>query len=191
MQARATHQSSKSKYKICAHILRELNMQEHHAELVHICWMNWICRHNRRGRDKDRDQGHPEARASPEKVKIEIEKTSIIQRHKPLEKFEVRAPNGHHRYIYPFKLIIAPCLFGWWLRLLAFFILFYFILFFFKWLRTHSPFAYNWRNRFRDSEPVVAYFLSSKGWNSNIWIPRDSAELYLANVCVLYAMCVG
>ena len=42
-----------------------------------------MCRHNRRGRDRDRDQGHPEARASLENVEIKIEKTSFIQRCKP------------------------------------------------------------------------------------------------------------
>jgi len=35
-------------------------------KLIHISRGNWICRHGRRARDKDKDQGHPEARASPE-----------------------------------------------------------------------------------------------------------------------------
>ena len=43
----------------------------------------------------------------------------------------------------------------------------------------HSPFAYNWRNRFWDSEPVVAHFLSNNE-NSAIQIPRNSSELHPA-----------
>ena len=33
---------------------------------------------------------------------------------------------------------------------------------------SHSPFAYNWQNRFLDSEPVVAHFPSNKGGNLDI-----------------------
>ena len=49
-----------------------------------------------KGRDKDRerDQGQPKARASLEKVEKEVKKkrgTSYS------EKFEARAPDGHHR----------------------------------------------------------------------------------------------
>ena len=44
---------------------------------------------------------------------------------------------------------------------------------------SHSPFAYNWQNRFLDSEPIVACFLINKGWNLDIRILRNSAELHL------------
>ena len=64
-------------YRICAHILQEFYMQALHIELVHISQGNWTCKHSRRGRDRDRDQGHPEARALLKQVKIEMEKTSI------------------------------------------------------------------------------------------------------------------
>ena len=44
-----------------------------------------------------------------EKVEIKMEKTRAASHP---EKFETRAPNGHHKYIYinPFKLIKAPLL---------------------------------------------------------------------------------
>ena len=45
---------------------------------------------------------------------------------------------------------------------------------------SHSPFACNWQNRFWDSKPVVARFLSNKGGISDIRIPRNSMELLLA-----------
>ena len=44
--------------------------------------------------DKERNQGQPEAIASPEKVEKEVKKTRGASH---LEKFEVRAPDGHHR----------------------------------------------------------------------------------------------
>ena len=53
-------------------------------------------------RDRDRDQGQPETRASPEQVKMETEDKYH------LEKFKARALDGHHRYIYHCKLIRAP-----------------------------------------------------------------------------------
>ena len=52
--------------------------------------------YGRKGRDcdKERGQGQPEARASLEKVEKEVKKTRGTSH---LEKFEARAPNGHHR----------------------------------------------------------------------------------------------
>ena len=49
-----------------------------------------------KGRDKDRerDQGQPKARASLEKVEKEVKKTRGVSH---LEKFEARAPDGHHK----------------------------------------------------------------------------------------------
>jgi len=48
---------------------------------------------NRKGRDRDGDQGYLKARASLEQVKMEMEDKYH------LEKFEARAPNGHHRCV--------------------------------------------------------------------------------------------
>ena len=56
----------------CAYILQELNMQAHHTNFAYISYENWTCKHGRRGRDRDRDQGHSGARASPEQVEMEI-----------------------------------------------------------------------------------------------------------------------
>ena len=82
--------------KIRAHILRELNMQAqilYKLEFVHLPYENWTCRHNRKGRDRDGDQGYLEARASPKQVEMEME-----DKYCP-EKFKARAPNGHHKYV--------------------------------------------------------------------------------------------
>ena len=43
---------------------------------------------------------------------------------------------------------------------------------------SHSPFAYNWQNKFWDSKPIVACFPSNKGGNLDIRIPRNFSELY-------------
>ena len=43
---------------------------------------------------------------------------------------------------------------------------------------SHSLFACDWQNRFWDSEPFIAHFSSNKGGNSDMQIPRDSAELH-------------
>ena len=75
-------QVRREEYRTYAYILRKLK-----------------CRHSRRGKDKDRDQGHPEARASLKQVEIEMEKTSITRGTNHLEKFKARAPDGHHRCI--------------------------------------------------------------------------------------------
>ena len=45
-------------------------------------------------RDRERDQSQPEAKASLEKVEKEMKKTRGASHP---EKFEARAPNGHHR----------------------------------------------------------------------------------------------
>jgi len=47
-----------------------------------------------RDRDKERDQGQLEARASSEKVEKEVKKTRGPSH---AEKFEAKAPNGHHK----------------------------------------------------------------------------------------------
>ena len=65
-------------------------------KFVHISWGNWISRHSRKGRDKDRDQGHLRARASLEQVEIEMKKTRGASH---LEKFMARALDGHDRFI--------------------------------------------------------------------------------------------
>ena len=169
--------------RTCAYILRELNMQAKtlcNLEFMHISWGNWICRHNRRGRD--RDQGYPEEKASPEKVEIEMEAEYYL---------EVQATQRSLRQesqidttkMYPFKLVWAPCLFGWWMRSLAIFV------FHFSDFRivSHLPFACNWKNKFCDSELVVAHFPSNKCGNSNIRIPCNSIELKPTPcMCVMY-----
>ena len=78
--------------------------------------------------------------------------------------------------MYPFKLIRAPCLFGWWLQPLATFV----FLFSDSRIVSYSPFAYNWQNRIWDSKPIIARFSSNKGGNLDIRIPRNSAELHPA-----------
>ena len=68
------------------------------------------------------------------------------------------------------------------------------IFFFFSYSRivSHSPFACNWQNKFWDSEPIVAHFPSNKGGNSNIRIPRNSAELHpdlcMCDVCRVHGL---
>ena len=56
----------------------------------------------------------------------------------------------------------------------------------------HSSFACKWQNRFWDSEPIVARFLSNKGGTLDIQIPRSSSELHLAlcmhNVCHVHGL---
>ena len=86
--------------------------------------------------------------------------------------------------MYPFKLVRAPCLFGWWLQLLALF-------FFFSDFKivSHSSFACNQQNRFQDSEPIIARFPSNKGGNSDIRIPCNSVELQPALCIVLCVVC--
>ena len=49
-----------------AHILQELNMRAHHTNFAYISIGNWTCRCSRRGRDRGRDQGQPNVKASPE-----------------------------------------------------------------------------------------------------------------------------
>ena len=45
---------------------------------------------------------------------------------------------------------------------------------------SHLPFPCKWKNKFWESEPVIAHFLSNKGGTSNIRIPRSSPESHLA-----------
>ena len=40
---------------------------------MHISFGNWICRHSGKDKGRNRDQGHPEARALPEKVEMKME----------------------------------------------------------------------------------------------------------------------
>ena len=51
------------------------------------------CRCDREGRDRYKDQGHPEVRASLEQVEMKME-----DKYHP-EKFEAKAPDGHHRNV--------------------------------------------------------------------------------------------
>ena len=72
--------------------------------------------------------------------------------------------------------------------------LFVFIFFLFSDSRivSHSPFACKWQNRFWDSGPVVAHFLSNKGGTSDIRIPRNSLELHptpcMRDVCHVHGL---
>ena len=49
---------------------------------------------NGRDSDRERGQGQPKARASPEKVEKQVKKTRETSL---MEKFEARASDGHHR----------------------------------------------------------------------------------------------
>ena len=61
-----------------------------------------------KGRDSDRErgQGQPEARASPEKVEKEVKKTRGTSHP---ERFEARAPNGHHIYYILLLFVRLAC----------------------------------------------------------------------------------
>ena len=51
---------------------------------------------------------------------------------------------------------------------------------------SHLLFAYNWKTRFWDIEPIVTRFSSNTCGTSNIRIPRNSTELHLAPcMCVV------
>ena len=92
------------------------------------------------------------------------------------EKFEARAPNGHHKYIYIYISFLArkSTLFVWLMVVAIGLVCFSFLSD--SRIASHSPFTCNWQNRFWDSELVVARFLSNKGGNLDIRIPRGSAE---------------
>ena len=45
---------------------------------------------------------------------------------------------------------------------------------------SHLPFACNWQNKFLDSEPVVAHFLSNTYGTLDIQISHNFAELHPA-----------
>ena len=62
------------------------------------------------------------------------------------------------------------------MRLLA---LFVFLFSDFK-IVSHLHFVCNWQNKFWNSEPVIAHFLSNNGGNWDILIPRNSSKLHLA-----------
>ena len=85
------------------------------------------------------------------------------------EKFEARAPDGHHRD-YIFLLFVG-------LARKSTLVLFFFFLSDSR-IVSHSSFAYKWQNRFWDSEPIVARFPSNKGGTSDIRISRSSSELH-------------
>ena len=67
--------------------------------------------------------------------------------------------------------------------------LFYFFIFSDFRIVSHSPFACKWQNRFWDSEPVVACFLSNKGGTSDIRIPNSSSKLH-PTPCIRDVCCV-
>ena len=54
---------------------------------------------------------------------------------------------------------------------------------------SHSPFACKCQNKFQDSEPIVACFLSNKGRTSDIQISCNSLELHPA-LCTCDMCCV-
>ena len=93
-----------------------------------------------KGRDKDRerDQGQPKARASLEKVEKEVKKTRGVSH---LEKFEARAPDGHHKD-YIILLFVG-------LARKSTLVFFLFSLSDSR-IMSHSPFACKWQNRFWD-----------------------------------------
>ena len=76
------------------------NSRMHQNDRNNLSWVkdiktlkgNWTCMHIRRGRDRDRDQGHPKSRVSPEQVEIKMKKTNFIQRRKPLEEVWGKSP---------------------------------------------------------------------------------------------------
>ena len=97
------------------------------------------------------------------------------------EKFEARAPDGHHR---DYILLL-------FVRLVCKSTLICFSFFFFNDSRiaSHSPFACKWQNRFSDSEPVTVRFSSNKDGTSDIQIPRNSSKLHPAP-CIHDVCCV-
>ena len=121
-----------------------------------------------KGRDRDRrDQGQPELRASPEKVKNEVMKINGASHP---EKFEARAPDRHYRnYILFLFIRIAHK---------STFVCFLFLFLSDSKIVTPSPVFCKWQNRFWDSEPVVACFSSNKSGTSNIRIPHSSSKLH-------------
>ena len=70
-----------------------------------------------------------------------------------------------------------------------FFFFFFFSLFSDSKMGSHSPFACNWKNKFLDSEPIIARFLSNKCGNLDIRISHNSEELHLAP-CMRVVYCV-
>ena len=116
-------------------------------------------------KDRERDQGQPEARALPKKVEKEVKKTRGASHPK---KFEARALSGHHKYYIPLLFVRlaqkVPSLF------------FFFPLTDSR-IVSHSPFACKWQNRFWDNKLVITYFPSNTSGTSNIRIPRSSPEL--------------
>ena len=134
----------------------------------------------KKGRDSDREkgQGQPEARALPEKVEKEVKMTRGTSH---LEKYEARAPNGHHRD-YIILLFVGLALRA------PLFVFFFFLSY--SMIVSHSPFACKWQKRFWDSKPIVAHFPSNKSGTSNIRIPYNSLELHPAR-CMRVVCRVG
>ena len=89
-----------------------------------------------RDSDRERDQGQPEARASPEKVEKEVKKTRGTSHS---EKFEAIAPNRHHKD-YILLLFVG-------LARKSTLCLFFFFLGDSRIVR-HFPFACKWKNKF-------------------------------------------
>ena len=89
------------------------------------------------------------------------------------EKFEARAPDGHHKYIS--SLAHKSNLFVWLMVAAVGLVCFSFLSD--SRIASHLPFACNWQNRFWDSELIVAHFLNNNGGTSDIQIPCNSSEL--------------
>ena len=131
-----------------------------------------------RDNDKERDQGQPTTRVSPEKVDKEVKKIRGTSHPK---KFEAIASDKHHRdYILLLFVGLAHrstlCLFS------------FFFLGDFR-IMSHLSFACKWQNRFWDGEIVVARFPSNKGGTLDIRIPCSSLELHPAP-CMRDVCCV-
>ena len=131
--------------------------------------------------DRERDQGQPEERASPEKVEEEKKKTRGANHP---EKFEARASDGYHRdYILLLSVGLA--------QRAPLFVLFFFLFSDYR-IVSHSPFTCKWQNKSWDNEPVVACFLSNKGGTSDIRIPHNSTELHptpcMRDVCHVHGL---
>ena len=91
------------------------------------------------------------------------------------EKFETRAPDGHHRDC--ILLVFVGLARKSTLVCFVFVFVFLFFLSDFR-IVSHSPFSCKWQNKFWDSEPHIARFPSNKGGTSDIRIPRSSLELH-------------
>ena len=69
--------------------------------------------------------------------------------------------------------------------------MFFFSLFSDSKIVSHSPFTCNWKNKFLDSEPTIAHFLSNKGGNLDIESHTTLRSCTLPHVYVLFTICMG